>query len=818
MKNILIHLVYTLCVAFMILMPTQIYAGLNLGFVKSVADNNGSIEISCKKGTLLITPFTENIVRVTTIPNFEKKLPVESQSVILPPDAKYSVKQNKKDIVISFGNKNVIVVDKKSSLVSFKSGDTILLSEKDGITRSGSQQIVTFNQSHPGESFYGGGERGQSLDLSGDTLIMFNKQNYGYGKGDRTSQMNITVPFFISSRGYGVLFDDYTSSKLILGNPIEYITENRNPISYYFISGEDANIASVVKNYTLLTGRQELAPFWSLGYITSKYGYKTEEETLGVIDTLQQKGYPVDGIVLDLYWYGKETDMGRFQWNPQQWPTPEKMLSQLKSKGVKTVIISQPYLNKIGAIDNYNMAKDNGFLTKDSLGNVHDVNTWVGEAGMLDVSNKGTRDWMWSKYKTLTDGGVAGWWGDLGEPEVHPLTIRHANGETAAEYHNQYGNDWSKIIYDGFKKEYPNVRLMTLMRGGTAGLQRFSVFPWSTDVSRSWGGLQAQIPIMLNTAMSGLGYMSHDVGGFAVDPAHPTDNELYARWLQMGLFTPVLRTHSTVAAEPYHYTAPGYQDLFKGIVKSRYQWLPYNYTLAYENATTGAPFVRPMNFYDSTDKKLSDIEDQYMWGDEVLVAPVIEKDAIARHVILPSGVWYDYNNNEKIYQGPDTIQYMAPTTVIPIFIRGGSFIPLADYEMKSTEDYDPSKYSVWYYPALGKSKFTLYDDDRMSASSLKNGDYRLIDFKADNSQNNITISLASQGKGYIGMPDKCNIIFKIPGLDTKTVKVKYGNVILMKATKIEDIKVNEYYYDLQNDILTFNISWDYAKVDIEIIK
>ena len=135
-------------------------------------------------------------------------------------------------------------------------------------------------------------------------MVMFNKQNYAYGKGDRTSQMNITVPFYISSLGYGVYFDDYTASKLILKDPVEYVTECKTPVSYYFIGSEKGDIAGVVKNYTELTGRQELAPFWALGYITSKYGYRTQAETEGVIDTLRREGYPVDGIVLDLYWYG----------------------------------------------------------------------------------------------------------------------------------------------------------------------------------------------------------------------------------------------------------------------------------------------------------------------------------------------------------------------------------------------------------------------------------------------------------------------------------------------------------------------------------
>ena len=190
---------------------------------------------------------------------------------------------------------------------------------------------------------------------------------------------------------------------------------------------------------------------------------------------------------------------------------------------------------------------------------------------------------------------------------------------------------------------------MTLMRGGTTGLQRYSVFPWSTDVSRSWGGLRPQIRIMLNSGLSGLGYMSHDVGGFAVNPELPTDPELYVRWMQLGVFSPILRTHAQQFAEPYHY--PEYGPLLRELIKTRYRWLPYNYTLAYENASKGLPLVRPLNFRNH-DETLSDIDDQYLWGDDVLVAPMLEKNAKSRTVILPDGIWVDYNNPEISYQAP----------------------------------------------------------------------------------------------------------------------------------------------------------------------
>lgn len=816
----MIHDVKGRLAAFLLLIFTAVsVSAASLGVVTGYNVRGGELVVTTDKGKLVITPYSNAVVKVAVQVTDDVAEKASKSVAMVPEKVKFSVKKtDDSNIVMNLQSGVAVVINKATAQVSFKYNGKLLLTENEGITRDGKERVISF-KSNEKEAFYGCGERGVGYDLKGDTLVMFNKQNYAYGRGDRTSQMNITVPFYISSLGYGVYFDDYTASKLILKNPVEYVTESRTPVSYYFIASESGDIAGVVKNYTTLTGRQELAPFWALGYITSKYGYRTQQETEGVIDTLRREGYPVDGIVLDLYWYGKEEDMGRLEWNKTQWPDHKAMLAKLQADGVKTVIISQPYINKIGAIDNYNMLKAADMLVKDSVGNVHDVTTWVGDAGMFDVSNPKTREWMWNRYKQLTDEGVTGWWGDLGEPEVHPLTMVHANGETASEYHNIYGNEWSRIIYDGFKKEYPHVRLMTLMRGGTAGLQRFSVFPWSTDVSRSWGGLQAQVPIMINSGLSGFGYMSHDVGGFAVDPANPVNEELYARWLQMGLFTPVFRTHSTVKAEPYHYTAPGYQEAFKRIIKARYEWLPYNYTLAYENVVTGAPFVRPLNFYATEhDTATEDIQDEYLWGRNVLVAPVIEPGKTSREVYFPAGKWYLFSNPEKTFIGPMTAECEAPLHEIPVFAKAGAFIPMADYEMRSTEAYDPSRFFVKYFTGAEKSEYSLFDDDRTDTRTIEDNKYQLINFLAREDDKYLTISMDAKGWGYLNMPTERNFTFEIISLEKAPKKVKFGKETLKSVAAKADLADGTYYYDAAKCELYVKFAWSYKPRTLAITK
>lgn len=751
-----------------------------------------------------VTVVNDDVIKVSNAP-VGVEVPASASVVLQPED--FTGK------VINAGNSKVITTDggvtvmfnQQSGAVTISAGNNRVLVDNGVRGEVAGRQEMALTTTGVG-SFYGAGERGHSIDLAGDTLVMYNKQNYGYkGYEERINQMNISIPLFISSEGYGVLFDDYAAAEMIMGNPVKYITEGKAPVSYYFINGA-GSLEGVVEAYTELTGRQELPPFWSLGYITSKYGYKTEAETRGIIDSLKLGGYPVDGVVLDLYWYGKEEDMGRLAWEPSQWPTYREMLADFKKDGVNTIIISQPYVLKNGrAIDNYNTLSPQGMFCRDSVGNTHDVTIWVGTGGMFDVSNPLTRQWLRDRYKLLTDEGVGGWWGDLGEPEVHPETIFHHNGLTAREYHNQYGNDWSRIIYDLYKEEYPDTRLMTLMRGGTAGLQRYSVFPWSTDVSRSWGGLQPQIKIMINAGLSGLGYMSHDVGGFAMETPEFANPELYVRWLQLGLFSPILRTHAQEVAEPFRYTE--HQDIILPLIKERYRWLPYNYTLAAENAMKGLPLVRPMNFYSLESNKYDAIADQYLWGRDVMVAPVLTQGATSRQVVFPEGMWVDYNNPANVYAGGDTISYAAPLEVLPLFVRAGAFIPQADYEMENTGDYVTNRYMVKYFPVNGvESSFEMFEDDRMSTRSLQENAYAIVKFAGKTDENQIVINLTNQG-AYPEAPAIKKVTFEIANVDARPA------MVTINGKKVKS------RYDKNTKTLTVTFDWSVSTpATLEITK
>lgn len=705
-------------------------------------------------------------------------------------------------------------VDRHSGRVSFyDSKGNLIIAEAVPLDNSGSVRSAAFLRPS-GEHFYGAGERGHHLVLNGDSLSFYNRPNYGYGEGDpRNDQMNISIPWVVSDGGYGILFDDYANATLQLGDTIRYSTPSPRALSYYFVNGE-GDMAGAVSRYSRLTGLQDLPPLWALGYVTSKYGYRTQQETLGVVDTLKQHGYPLDGLVLDLYWYGTETDMGRLEWNRTQFPDHRAMLDSLRAQGVNTVVISQPYINKKGAIDNYNMLDSLGMLTKDASGVTNDVETWVGEAGMFDITNPATREWLWKRLSGLTADGLSGLWGDLGEPEQHPRTIVHADGQKAEDFHNAYGNVWSQTLYDGLRKDFPEMRPFLMMRGGSAGLQRYSVFPWTSDVARSWEGFRPQVRLMLSSGLSGLGYMSSDIGGFAVDQKCPEDPELYVRWVQMGVFTPMLRTHAQNKPEPFHY--PAQEDILRRYIEMRYQWLPYNYTLAYENASQGLPLVRPLNFRgDNPQERYAGVDDEYLWGDEVLVAPVFTKGAKSRKVLFPAGEWVDFFNPALRYKGGTEQTVKAPLDKLPLFVRAGSFIPLNMNRVENTAEYDPSELTVRYYPSAEETEYVLFDDNRKSPTSIADNAFQLTTFKGQSTASGTEISVSAEG-GYDEMPEFRTLRFEIPGISSpKRVWLSEGDD-MPRAAKASAIGQKGWSYDASTRTLTVVLPWGYTPQTIQI--
>ena len=385
---------------------------------------------------------------------------------------------------------------------------------------------------------------------------------------------------------------------------------------------------------------------------------------------------------------------------------------------------------------------------------------------------------------------MAGWWGDLGEPEVHPSDLVHATG-TADEVHNIYGHNWAKLVFEGYQKDFPNQRPFILMRAGYSGSQHYGLIPWSGDVNRTWGGLKSQVEIALQMGMQGLAYMHSDLGGFA---GANLDDELYTRWLQYGVFQPIYRPHAQeeVPSEPI-FRASKTKALAKKSIELRYQLLPYNYTLAFENNQKGLPLMRPLFFEEPLNKEALNNYKTYLWGNDFLVSPVVEAGLKMQEVSFPANNnWYNFYTDEKV-NGGQTLKVNLVEESIPTFVRGGAFIPMIS-TIQNTTQYSLNKFNLHFYfdENIKESEGHLYNDDGETPRAFEKGMYEVITFESEFKSNILEIEIEQKlGENYQFVPKEIQLI--IHNISKLPKKIKGYSYNLNKNNNSLEIvvKLNE---------------------------
>ena len=445
--------------------------------------------------------------------------------------------------------------------------------------------------------------------------------------------------------------------------------------------------------------------------------------------------------------------MGNLDWDKDSFPTPKKMLADLKEQGVKTVLITEPFI--LSSSTRWQQALQNDVLAKDALGQVKQFEFFFGNTGLIDVFNPQASQWFTDIYSNLFKQGVAGWWGDLGEPEVHPQDAVHQfNGMAvkADDIHNVYGHMWAKRVYENQLAIAPSQRPFIMMRSGFMGSQRYAMIPWTGDVSRSWDGLKPQVELSLQMGLLGLAYTHSDLGGFA--GGETFDQEMYLRWLQYGIFQPVFRPHGQeeIAPEPVFHDQQT-KDILREHIKLRYAMLPYNYSLAYENSLSGMPLMRPLFFEDESNPALIAVKDSYLWGKALLVKPITEPGLETIKVDLPAGRWFDFWSDQD-YDGNQSIELKTELDRIPVMVRAGAFLPMVQ-PVQSTDDYSTRVLDLHYYSdtSVSDASAVMYDDDGKSADAIANGEYETLSFVAKQQHNQLQIALNRRG-AYPGMPAK----------------------------------------------------------------
>lgn len=742
---------------------------------KGWKDLGNKFEIAVSDGKYLIQPMNEKIFHVTFYPEGNDVKDYSYAADLEPEKIATIVTENNESLVLDTKQGIDVLVKFNPFNISYTYNGKPLLAETTGYVEADSSWMINLGITS-NEVLYGGGARVLGMDRRGNRLQLYNRAHYGYET--RSELMNYTLPLVLSSKIYAVLFDNAGLGFLDLDskqtNTLSYESYSGTP-NYYVIAGDDW--FDLVSQYTLLTGRQPLPPRWALGNFSSRFGYHTQKETEKTVELFFKENIPLDAVIIDIYWFGKEIkgEMGNLSWYSDSFPSPVDMIKKFEKKGVKTILVTEPFI--LTTSNRWKEAVTNDVLAKNSKGEPYTFDFYFGNTGLIDLYKPEAREWFWNIYKDLTLQGVAGWWGDLGEPEVHPADIIHAIG-TGNDIHNAYGHEWAKLIYEGYEKDFPDTRPFILMRAGYAGSQRYGMIPWSGDVSRSWGGLVPQPEIALQMGMQGIAYMHSDLGGFGGGDS--IDDELYVRWLQYGVFQPIFRPHAQEQIPP----EPVYQSyrtkLFaKQAIDLRYRLLPYNYSLAFRNSTLGYPLMTPLFFHEHDNPMLLTYDSAYMWGDAFLVSPIKRSNAIYQEIYFPKGnTWIDFFTNIP-YEGGKTIEFPLSLNNIPVFVKGGSFIPMS-MEAKSTVSYSLDEFEMHYYadPLESSSSYSLYNDDGSTPDAFVKEEYELINFSATDNGSKLTIAMQKVTKDEIFAKKTHNIKFYIHNLAMRPSSIMVNGTII----------------------------------------
>jgi oligosaccharide 4-alpha-D-glucosyltransferase len=734
--------------------------------ITTVEELDSKFHFTTDEGLYVLSFYSPEILEVNFYPDFEPSAP-ESHAVVMTHTYSGAEMEKDADRVELVTSGITVTVDRANASLSFYYRDQPLLRQQNGFRTHDDGFEVGFSITET-EILMGGGARALGMDRRGNRLRLYNRAHYGYET--RSELMNYTLPMVLSSNKYAVHFDNPTTGYLDLDS------QNNNTVTFEALSGRKSyqviagnRWEDIVGNYSRMTGLQPLPPIWTFGNFSSRFGYRSQDEVLATAKKFRDLDVPVDAIIIDLYWFGKTVQgtMGNLAFDRDSFPEPGQMIEQLEEMGIKTVLITEPFV--LTTSDRWDEAVEHEVLATDTLGNPATYDFFFGNTGLIDIVKPEARNWFWNIYDELIQLGVHGWWGDLGEPEVHPEYLQHYTG-TANEIHNIYGHEWARLVHEGYEENYPDKRLFNLMRAGYSGSQRYGMIPWTGDVARSWGGLQPQPEISLQMGLQGLAYMHSDLGGFA---GNLVDDELYVRWMQYGVFQPVYRPHAQeeVPSEPIFRSREAL-DLSRKAIELRYRLMPYIYTAAFQNSTTGLPFMRPLFFEEPRNHEIYKVAGTYLFGDDMLVAPVMHPGAEEQHVWFPGrSNWFDFYTGKK-YRGGEQKGVPTQKETIPTFVRGGAIIPMADL-VQTTEHYSAEHLNLKHFfdEAAPYYSTFIYHDDGHTVNSYRKGEYEKLRISSRNRDGETVIRLMKEA-GRQFEPELKRVSFDIINYPAEPASVK----------------------------------------------
>lgn len=706
-------------------------------------------------GIMKIKVCTENVMEVQycVLPEIpaKKSLVIANAWKMVP---KFSVSENEDGIVISTENLKVIVnrsteavrfTDLKGRIIlaeDFENGKEITPAVIAGLQVN---KCSTEFLSPSDEALYGLGCHPE------DTLSV----NYkGRNQDMVIKYMTGAIPVLLSSRGYGLLWDNYSPSYFYGaedGNTkYKYVSESGDMIDYYFIYGPDFD--HIIASYRSATGEAPMFPKWAFGLFQSQDRYKSQAEVLSVKDNYRKNKIPVDCIVQD--WFYWEPDViGCHKFWPERYPDPKAMVAELHKSNIHAMISIWPVMAKGTA--NYDAMAKAGNLTTILWDNVmtHTFDNYY------DAHSEKARKMYWEQARDslIAPQGWDAWWVDQCEPDNGTLLDERRKATFALgrgiDYFNTYSLEHSQGLYENWRKDIPGKRAFFLIRQSFAGEQRNAATLWSSDITCTWRAYKSQVPQGLNSCASGIPFWTSDIGGYhfhwtAPDWSAPDNRELFTRWFQFGTFSPVFRIHGKGERALF---SDNWDAKTKAILLNydnlRYRLLPYIYSLAWKVTSEGYTIMRSLAFDFRNDPNINSIPDQYMFGPAFLVNPVTGRGQNTRKVYLPASIkWYDFWTGKKVVGG-HIIEAAAPVETIPLYIKAGSIVPMGPFLQYATEKTaDPLEIRVYQG---ADCEFNLYEDEN-DTYNYEKGVYSTISFKWDNSKRQMII--AKRKGSFPGMP------------------------------------------------------------------
>lgn len=769
------------------------------------------ISLKFENGIGEISFFTPNLFRVRITPKSEFDIDY-SYAVIKPIEDWESfeviVKDEPEKITIETGGLVLVLTKSPYSMDVFTIDPNTVMrvlckEPEDGFgvcvnLKEGKENIRCFKKIRQLEHFFGFGEKTGPLDKAGESMVML-ANDMPYSKN--ADPLYQDHPFFISiSAGfsYGIFFDNISKTTFDMGktDPEEYYFDaEHGELNYYFIS--ERSIKGILEVYTELTGRMKMPPKWSIGYHQCKYSYKNEKQIKKITNKFRLNHIPCDGIWFDIHYM---TGYRVFTFNKKRFPSPKGLIESLKSLGFKATAIVDPGVKIDEYYPVYQEIIENKFYCKNAEGDPAVGIVWPGLVHFPDFTKPEVRSWWGGLHKFYFDLGLDGIWIDMNEPSlnINPLkSFIHRVKPKDIFFDDQGRNSWlnkarnvygfgqAQATYEGFRKLRPNKRPFILTRSGYAGLQRYAAM-WTGDNWTTWGGIALASRMLTNLCLSAQSFCGEDIGGhMGIIRMVFKRKQLFARWLQSGVFHPFCRVHTTVFTRNQDPFSNGkkVQAICKKYIELRYKLLPYLYNLFYEYSQTGAPIMRPLFYYTLGDENCyrKDFENQFLFGSDILIVPIYKKNCKHIKTYLPEGKWIHLWTGVE-FEGNREYDIDVVLEDIPILIRKGAIIPMQpDMEYVGEKPVDPLILSI--YPDLDTKDYSnsakIYSDDGESFDYEEKNEWCKLPVSVKNNRGVLEIIIKKLEGKY--RPDFTKLQFEI-------VKISKPEEVTVDGQKINQLE------------------------------